>query len=152
MWEDFSVKKESYLRKIYNYIHPCPGIILEDESLDRNYQGVSYVLDDTVITDYSFEDMKKTDWSSDSKEEDGDEQYQPHGIEKKGDKVSNDLGSYSWYRQKKKHIHWIFQDDEIRTTPYSRARSKPSMNNVSATEWNSIPALQILFKFDEIKR
>ena len=56
----FSVKKETYLRKIYNYIHPCPGIILEDESLDRNYQGVSYVLDDTVITDYSFEDMKKT--------------------------------------------------------------------------------------------
>ena len=37
----FSVEKETYLSTIYNSIHPCPDIIQEDASLDRNYQGVS---------------------------------------------------------------------------------------------------------------
>ena len=88
--------------------------------------------------------MEKTDSSSESEEE--DEHDPPLGIENKGDKVSNDLDFYAWDRHKKKHIHWIFQDYAISTTPYSRARSKISMNNLSSTEWNTMSASQILFK------
>ena len=84
--------------------------------------------------------------SSESEEEYEDEQDQSHAIEKKGDKVSNNLYFYACDRHKKKHIHWIFQYDEIRTTPYSRDRSMSSMNNVNATEWNTMSASQILFK------
>ena len=55
----FSVKKETYLITIYNNIHPCTDSIREDTSLDSNYQGVSYGLDDMIMTYYDFEDMKK---------------------------------------------------------------------------------------------
>ena len=67
-------------------------------------------------------------------------------IENKGDKVSNHADYYDWDRHKKNQIHWILQDDEIRKTPYSRSRSKPSMNNVSATVLDTMSASQILFK------
>ena len=89
---------------------------------------------------------RKKESSSEPEEEDEYEQDQPQGIEKKGDKVSNDLDFYAWDRHKKKNINGIFQDDEIRKTPYSRARSNPSMKNVSATEWNTIYASQMLSK------
>ena len=85
-----------------------------------------------INNDSDSEDIKKVS-PSESEEEDEDEQDQPQEIENKCDKVFNDLDFYAWYRHKKKHIHWIFQDDEIRKTPHSRARSKPSMNNVSET-------------------
>ena len=98
-----------------------------------------------IICDSDFEEMGKIDSSSESEEEDYDEQEQPYRIEKKGDKVSNDLDFYAWDRHNKKHIHWIYQYDEIRTTPYSRARSNPHRNNVSATEWNTMSASYILF-------
>ena len=90
--------------------------------------------------------MGKTESSSDSEEEYKDEQYHPHNIEKKGDKLSNDLVFNAFDRHKKKHTHWIFQDDDIRTIPHSRARSKLSMNNVSATECNTMSDSHILFK------
>ena len=77
--------------------------------------------------------MKKTESSSESEEEDEDKQDHPQGRENKGDKVSNNLDFYAWDRHKKKQIHWIFQNDEKRKTPYSRSRPKTSMNNVSAT-------------------
>ena len=66
-------------------------------------------------------------------------------IENKGNKVSNDLDFCDCYRHKKKHIHWVFQDDDKRETPYSRARSKPYMNNVTATECNNMSTSHILF-------
>ena len=64
-----------------------------------------------------------------------------------GDEVSNDLDFNAWDRNNKNHIQWVFQDDKIRKIPYSRARSKPSMNNFTATEWNTMSASQILFKY-----
>ena len=70
-----------------------------------------------INNDSDSEDIKKVS-PSESEEEDEDEQDQPQEIENKCDKVFNDLDFYAWYRHKKKHIHWIFQDDEIRTTPY----------------------------------
>ena len=82
-----------------------------------------------------------------SEEDDEDEQDQPQVIEKKGDEVSNDLDFYAWDSHKKRRIHWIFQDYEIRTTPYSRSSSKPPMNNVSSIEWNTISASHLLFKY-----
>ena len=58
---NFSVEKETFLRKIYDSSHPRPGIIQEDASLDGSYQGVTYNLD-YLINNYSdFEDMGKTD-------------------------------------------------------------------------------------------
>ena len=81
-----------------------------------------------------------------SEEEDEDEQDQPQVIEKKGDKFSNDLDFYAWDRHKKKHINWVLQDYDIRKTPYSRAMYKRSMNNVIATEWNTMSDSHILFK------
>ena len=58
---NFSVEKETFLRKIYDSSHPCPGIIQGDASLDGSYQGVIYNLD-YLINNYSdFEDMGKTD-------------------------------------------------------------------------------------------
>ena len=69
-----------------------------------------------------------------------------HKQEKRSDKVSNDLYFYAWDRHKEKNIYWVFQDDEIRTTTYSRARSMPSMKNVTATEWITMYASHILFK------
>ena len=71
---------------------------------------------------------------SDSEDEDEDELGHPQRIEKKGDKVYNDLYFYAWDRKRKNQNHCIFQDNKIRIVPYSRASSKPSMNNVSATE------------------
>ena len=64
----FAVKKENYLRTIYNDI--CPGLdsIKEDTLLNRNDQGVSYGLDDTIINDSDFKNMKKTGTSSNSEE------------------------------------------------------------------------------------
>ena len=67
-------------------------------------------------------------------------------IENKGDKVSNVLDFYDWGRHKRKQNHWVVQDYEVSKIPYSRARSKPSMNKVTATEWNTISSSQILFK------
>ena len=84
--------------------------------------------------------------SSKPKEEDEDEQDHPQGIENKGDKFSNDLDFYAWYRHKKRRIHWILKDDEINITPYSRTRSKPFMKNISATEWNTMSDSQVLSK------
>ena len=66
--------------------------------------------------------------------EDEDEQDKPQVIEKMGDKVSNNLDFYAWNRHKKKHIHWVFQDDDIRTTTYSRSRYKTFMKNFASTE------------------
>ena len=102
----FVVEKETYLSTIYNSSHPCTDSIWEDSSLDGNEQGVSYGLDDAINNDSYFEDMNKKE----SEEEDGDEKYQPQGIEKKGDIVSNYLDFYAWDRHKKKHIPWVFQD------------------------------------------
>ena len=87
----FAVEKETDLITIYNIIHPCPDSIWEDASLDGNDQGVPYSLYDAINNDSDFEDTKKTDSSSDYEEEDENEQDQPHGIEKKSDKFSNDL-------------------------------------------------------------
>ena len=36
----YRAPKETYLRTIYNIIHPCLDRIWEDSSLDRNDQGV----------------------------------------------------------------------------------------------------------------
>ena len=99
-----------------------------------------------IINNNDYEDMKKIESSSESEEEYEDEQDQPHRIENKGDKFSNNLDFYAWDRHKKNHIHWIFNDDEIRKTPYSGASSNPSENNVRATEWNTMSASQILSK------
>ena len=55
----FAVKKEIYLRKIYNSSHPCTDSIWEDASLAGNDQGASYGLDDAINNDSDFEDMKK---------------------------------------------------------------------------------------------
>ena len=53
---------------------------------------------------------------------------------------------YAWDMHNKNHIHWIFQDDDIGTTPYSRARSNTSTDNISATELNTMSYSHILFK------
>ena len=70
----FAVEKETYLRTIYSIIHPCPDSIRGDASLDSSDQGVSYGLDDMIINYSEFEDMGKTESSSESEEEYEDEQ------------------------------------------------------------------------------
>ena len=55
----FSVQKETYLIKICNSSHHCPGIIRENASLDRHNKGVSYGLDDAIHNDSECEYMKK---------------------------------------------------------------------------------------------
>ena len=47
----------------------------------------------------------KKESSSDSGEEDEDEKFPPQGIENKGDRVSNDLDFYAWYRHNKRNVH-----------------------------------------------
>ena len=64
----FAVEKETYISTIYIISHPCPDIILGDDSLERNYQGVSYGLDYTIINDLDSEDTEKTESLSDSEE------------------------------------------------------------------------------------
>ena len=142
----FIVEKETNLRKIYDSSHPRPDIIQEDASLDRIDQVVTYSLDYLINNNSDFEDMEKTESSSESEKEDEDEQDHPQVIEKKVDKNSNNLDFYAWDRHEKKHNHYVFQDDDIMTTPYSIARSKPSMNNINATEWNTISDSHVLSK------
>ena len=60
----FAVKKEGYLRKIYNNSHSCPDIIWEYESLDGYGKGVPYGLDDMIIKYSDFEVMGKTESSN----------------------------------------------------------------------------------------
>ena len=64
----FADKKETYISTIYNISYPYTDRIWEDESLDRNDQGVSYGLNGMIIKDCDFENMGKTDSSSESEE------------------------------------------------------------------------------------